>query len=613
MKTIAFATAFLFWGTIWAQSVEQIKADRQTYLWGEGTGTTLNRADQEALQMLVSQISTQVESKFTLLKEEMQKAGKTDFSEECKMMVSTYSNATISNTERVVLGNEPDAKIFRYIKRSELSKIFEQRKRKIIDFVAMAENSAKKTQIADALKYYYWALSLLRGHPEGNTLEYTDNNGQQKLLLTLLPARINDLFASLSFAVTDIKNQQSLTEVVIQVSSGNRMAANFDYSYWDGKDWSAPVAAKDGVGFMEFYGENTAPRTETQIRAEYIFEAEARIDRELEDVMKRLEPVPFRNAYFNLKLEKTSPKTLETPAAKSLANNTPQPVDAGKNNIDAMNLEQVSNPKPYQDKVNMVLASLKTGNFETIKSVFTTDGFDIFNKLLAYGKARVLENKEIKILNFGKSVICRGPKMAFSFTNSTRKFVEDVVFYFDENEKISSLAFGLDQQALNSILEKNIWSQAERLTIVTFLESYKTAYALKRLDYISSIFADDALIIVGNMVKVKPVADNPFQNNSIIKYNRYNKQQYIKNLQHCFASSEYINLKFEDSDIRKAGQLGGRYGIQIKQNYFSANYADQGYLFLLVDLDNPDEPSIHVRTWQPEKNPDGSIYGIEDF
>lgn len=612
MKTIAIALTLLCAGNIWAQSVEQIKADRQTYLWGEGQGTTLNRADQEALQMLVSQISAQVESKFTLLKEETEKAGKANFSEECKMMVSTYSNATISNTERVVLGNEPDAKVFRYIRRSELSKIFEQRKHKIVDFVATAEDAAQKAQVADALKYYYWALSLLRGHPDGNSLEYTDNDGRQKLLLSLIPARINDLFASLRFAVTNIKTSEGFTEVVIQANSGNRLAANFDYSYWDGKNWSAPVAVKDGLGFLEFYGENAALRAETQIRAEYIFETEARIDRELEDVMKRLEPVPFRNAYFNLKLEKTNPKPIENVPAKQVAAST-QATAGNTYNANALNLEQVANPKIYQDKVNAALASLQAGNYESQKALFTIEGFDIFKKLLAYGKARVLETKEIKTLKFGKTVICRGPKMAFSFETNNRKFVEDVVFYFDENGKICSLAFGLDELALNSVLGKDVWSPAERLTIVSFLENYKTAYALKRLDYISSIFADDALIIVGNMVKVKPMADNPFQNNKIIKYNRYNKEQYIKNLQHSFSGNEYINLKFEDSDIRKAGQTGGRYGIQIKQNYFSANYADQGYLFLLVDLDKPDEPTIHVRTWQPEKNPDGSIYGIEDF
>lgn len=608
MKQIVVFLGTLFLSiNLFAQSVEQIKADRANYIWGEGTGSTLNRADQDALQQIISQISVSVESKFTILKDEVTKAGKSNFSEEARLMMSTYSNATLSSTERIVIGNEPDAKVFRYIHRADLSKVFEQRKRKIIDFTSMAENVAQKGQLADALKYYYWALALLRSHPYGSAMEFPDSKGQQKLLLSYLPARINDLFASLSFAVTDIKNEQGVKIVVLGVNAGGMPAANFDYSFWDGRDWSAPVSVKDGVGFMEFYGDNAAQRTETQIRAEYIFEGEARIDRELEDVMKRLEPIPFRNAYFSLKLEKT-------PLAATSGKPTSTVVETVSKirNANIM-LGSVADPNPYEEKANKVVASLKTRNFEGIKPLFTLEGFDMFNKLLNYGQARLLSNEGLKTIKFGESVICRGPKMSFSFSNSTRKFVEDVVFHFDSKGQISSLAFGLGDDALYSVLGKNIWSEAERLTIIDFLENYKTAYALKRLDYISSIFADDALIIVGNMVKVKPNADNPFQNNNIIKYNRYSKQQYIKNLEHCFAGNEFINISFEESDIRKAGQDGGRYGIQIKQNYFSPSYADQGYLFLLIDLANPNEPTIHVRTWQPNKNPDGSIYGLEDF
>lgn len=608
MKPILlFIFSFLIYNITYAQSIDQIKADRANYIWGEGTGTTLNKADQEALQQIVSQISAQVESKFTILKDEVTKAGKSNFAEEARLMMTTYSNATLTNTERIVLGNEPDARVFRYIKRSDLSKVFEQRKRKIVDFTASAESAAKKGQVADALKYYYWALALLRSHPDGSTIEFPDSNGQQRLLLSYLPAQINDLLASMSFTVTDIKDELGSRVVVIGVSTGSKPAVNFDYSYWDGRDWSAPVAAKDGVGFIEFYGDNAAQRNETQIRAEYIFEGEARIDRELEDVMKRLEPIPFRSAYFNLKLEKltTAANTSETKLKGNPASSQTRFAD--------IKLETATNSKPYEEKVSEVIASLKTRNFETVKHLFTIEGFDVFNKLLGYGQAKLLQSQEYKTIKFGDLVILRGPKLSFSFSNNTRKFVEDVVFHFDSKGKIASLAFSAGDEAISSILGNSAWNEAERLTIITFLEHYKTAYALKRLDYITSIFADDALIIVGNVVKVKVSADNPFQNSSIIKYNRYSKQQYLKNLGHCFASNEFININFEESYIRKAGLNGGQYGIQIKQNYFSTNYGDQGYLFLLVDLTNPVEPTIHVRTWQPEKNIDGSIYGLEDF
>ena len=203
--------------------------------------------------------------------------------------------------------------------------------------------------------------------------------------------------------------------------------------------------------------------------------------------------------------------------------------------------------------------------------------------------------------------------MSFHFANNNKTFVEDVVFFFDANKKIDNLTFGLAQEAIDDVVGKDMWSERVRLMIINFLENYKTAYALKRLDYIESIFADDALIIVGSVLKVKPGGDNPFAGNQIVNYNRYSKEQYIRNLRHSFASNEFINIRFEDNIIRRSGSGGDVYGIQIKQDYFSSNYGDTGYLFLMVDLNDANQPIIHVRTWQPHKNPDGSIYGLEDF
>jgi hypothetical protein len=149
--------------------------------------------------------------------------------------------------------------------------------------------------------------------------------------------------------------------------------------------------------------------------------------------------------------------------------------------------------------------------------------------------------------------------------------------------------------------------------LINFMENYKTAYALKRLDYIESIFSDNALIITGSVVKVKPSAEFQYSNNQIVKYNKMSKEQYLRNLQHCFKSNEFINLRFADNTVRQSGKGGEIYGIQIKQDYFSTNYGDTGYLFLLIDLTDSIAPVIHVRTWQPEKNADGSIYGLSDF
>ncbi|MCK9256325.1 MAG: LPP20 family lipoprotein, partial [Bacteroidales bacterium] len=114
---LLFVVFFLNFTVLFSQSIESIKADRRTYLWGEATANSLKKADNLALDMLISQISTEVEAKFTLIKDENILDDDYSYSETVKSVVNTYSNASLTNTERIVISNEPDAKVFRYIKR----------------------------------------------------------------------------------------------------------------------------------------------------------------------------------------------------------------------------------------------------------------------------------------------------------------------------------------------------------------------------------------------------------------------------------------------------------------------------------------------------------------
>jgi hypothetical protein len=545
--------------------------------------------------MLISQISTHVESNFTLLKEEMSQNGNSEeFNETFNSVINTYSNATLKNTERIVLGNEPDAKVFRYIKRDEIVKVFQDRKDKIIGFTKNAEKSIEKKQIADGLRYYYWALTLLKSHPEGGDIEYIDQTGQKHLLATWLPMQLNNVFAAIDISVVDKETEDGYALYTMDIRHDNSQIENFDYSYWDGTDWSNLISARNGVGLVELYG--VATDTEKlKIKAEYIFEGEARIDRELEDVLSKIDPVPFRSSYYTIAAKAT--ETIEQP----------------KKALDDSKLTSVLNNETYKKSIEKIIEAIKGKTYSVSQNEFTTEGYSIFTKLIDYGNAKVIGSPELSFIEFEENVICRAVPMSFNFKSNNKQFIEDVVFHFNKSGKVENLSFGLSHAALNDIIQKDVWKERDRLILVNFLENYKTAYALKRIHYIEQIFADDALIITGSVVKVKPNEINRYQSNRIIKYNKQTKQQYIKNLRYSFGSKEYINLKFEQSKIRKAGKGGDIYGVQIKQNYFSANYGDVGYLFLMVDLNNPDEPIIHVRTWQPDIETNDSVYGLSDF
>lgn len=143
MKHICIILLLLIAVNAFSQSYEEIRRNTQTYLWGEGTGSTISRADQEALSELIGQISIFVESITEGIATQQQQGTVFHFEESFKASVTTYSTATLRNTERIVLSDEPNARVFCYVKRSEVGKIFEERKSKITEFVRYGQQACR--------------------------------------------------------------------------------------------------------------------------------------------------------------------------------------------------------------------------------------------------------------------------------------------------------------------------------------------------------------------------------------------------------------------------------------------------------------------------------------
>ena len=134
-----------------------------------------------------------------------------------------------------------------------------------------------------------------------------------------------------------------------------------------------------------------------------------------------------------------------------------------------------------------------------MKALCTENGWKWFEKLVKYGNAKIIERKELQVSAFANGYLVRGIKASFSFKKNNKTFVEDLVFYI-KDEKIDGINFGLEQSALEDILGHSMWDPQSRLVLVNFLENYKTAYALERLDYLNAVFSEDALIIVGMLM-----------------------------------------------------------------------------------------------------------------
>ncbi len=597
--SLAIATLLLCSETLCAISWDEIKQS-PLYLYGEGWGASDAEADKHALADLISKISVNVSSTFTVTEDELQQNGQTNSESYARSKVETYSQATLTNTGKIVIAHEPDAHIGRYILRSEIAKIFKSRENRIKEMIGLAKQGERLGKIDDALRYYYWAFCLLKTLQRPNETTYTDESGTH-ILINWIPNQMNAVFDNIS--IRPIKTENNVMEIAVEYKK--RPVDSFDYTYFDGQNWSNIYSARDGRGVIEL--SPGAITDNIRIKCEYEYRNEAHIDNEIENVFNIVKGQAFRKSYITVSGAAVNATQPEQNAAVPA-------IETSETNSIASAIDET----PYRLIMDNVLNAIASKNYNAAEQYFTPNGADMFRKLINYGKARILDSANLQFSEIDGKTVCRNAAMSFSFRNGMRKsFVEDVVFTFNSDNKIDYIAFGLGDRAQNDILNKGEWSLTARNAIMNFLENYKTAYALKRLDYIEQVFDDNAVIISGCVIR-RPKGrelenSEQFISNQYVRYTRVNKDEYIDRLRRSFAGKEFINIRFSNNDVRKMSKGGELYCIQIKQDYYSSNYGDSGYLFLMVDLNRPDAPIIKVRTWQPQPDPDFGLIGPEFF
>ncbi|MBR2777840.1 MAG: LPP20 family lipoprotein [Prevotella sp.] len=566
------------------------------YIIGMGMSESMDQARQVAMGDLVGKISTKVESQFQFIltnKDNAKSEG------QMEKIIRSYSSTRLDNVEEYIDKDHGKFVVYRYIKNSDLRAMFKRR-------ISMAKNWAKEGierekegKIGDALQNFYWSLALLRSCPDGDLETISQDYVEQNVMMDI-QQRVKSIFENISIKAVASEKEGYSQRLTLNIDYKNKPVTNFYYMYSDGKSSSEVFAAKDGIG--ELLLPPNAKTKKLKINAEYEGREEANIQPDLRSVMSSLDPVAFRGATLDVDIRSCP-----------LVNSADYVMMIAGEDMPQTNSEQ------SMDVFALTMQTIEKGiaqkNYSNLEGCFTSEGWDMFGKLVKYGNAKLLRAPQVQFIPDGQNMVCRSFPMSFAFQGNKRVFTEDVVFYLNGEGKVYEVAFGLEKRAVDDIMNRGEWSDEARKLMIHFMETYKTAYALKRLDYINGIFSQDALIITGSIVRGTGQKEMQPAKTDHVKYTRQTKEQYMKNLEKCFRSNEYINLHFADNIVRRSGTKPDIYGIQIKQDYYSSTYGDTGYLFLLIDFQKPEEPLIHVRTWQPDDDPnvkDGRI-GIADF
>lgn len=609
-----FMSQFAFSQRDLQKEVDFIKAVKGKYYWGEGIGKNTSEADAAAMGMLSEQISVSVEKQFINQSNETESEHK----ERVEVFIKTYSYATFqgeNKAKRIVLATEPQSKVFRYIEITVAENIFNERKQKAIDYAESGNRLLEKLQIADALRYLYWSQQLLSTVPNYHVIKHEADNMPLHLWIDM---KIKEILLGMEISIVDADVENGKMNIQLSIKYNGSKIANFDYSYWVGDDWTEPITARNGIGvasISDVYQSKTL-----DVKAEYFLMSQSNIDAETKRVVESVAYKEYDEGKYSVAISKEIASKFNNDNNKRVekevevsndvfgirdmlstkTKSTPKSDATGTNdNTIAIDTKACEG---YAVNVRRVENAIRSRQYDAVKELFTAEGWDIFNKIIRYGNAKVIGS--VESYNFAAlngDVMCRSIPMSFEFKSNRNTFVENVVFTFDNSGKIRNVQFALSQHAISDLNNKNKdrWTDDVTLSIIDFLENYKTAYSLKRLDYVEGVFSNDALIIVGNTFKVPAKPESFAKDYQQIRYDTMTKANYLERIKRVFESNEYVNINFTENEIIHAAKYGNVFGIKICQEYYSTNYGDMGYLFLMVDLNNIKESKIKIRTWQP--------------
>ncbi|MEA3500207.1 MAG: hypothetical protein U9R41_04210, partial [Candidatus Marinimicrobia bacterium] len=520
----------------------------------------------------------------------------------------THSTATLKNVKSIKKPvSNGKIEVFCYLKKSEVNKIFQQRKKLISEIVSKAHQYEQEYNYAHALKNYYFANILLNSLSDQNVI-YNGRN-----YTTLIPNKIHKILLNTNFKyVNKYDISANEMEVTLKVLSNGHPISLLDFTFWDGRS-QVNVQAKDGIASLRLVG-SSIDFKKLRVNIKYSYyqcRKEYNVIADLWDLV--LKPV-YRGAKV-IKLEKKKKKNLGIISKPIVVSKTDDFNIQLKTDQDSVPLKNIG------QSTQKLLKLINNNNISKIKRSYSNDNF-LKTKVVDYLK---YNNAKPQDRNIGAKVNktengweVRKIRMLHNYPSIHKQSTEYMVLDFSKDGELRDINIAITKQLYDKFVKQGKFGRDwdNRQQIIKFLEKYRTAYMSRDINTVEKMFAEDALIIVGRKIKRKKISPeeiyNKFGNEPDYEYIRMKKEEYNKRQKQVFDHQKDIFLDFASFEINRKNNQPSVYGVEMRQNYFSTTYSDEGYLFLLIDFSKED-PTIYVRAWQPNEWDEDKLISSGNF
>jgi hypothetical protein len=584
--------------------------DSGVYYYGEVLSSEgkkdLCEAKDEALLRLSKNISVMVSGEFESSKVEIDG----EFSESVEKIMRTYSGITLRNLHPVQSREADGWQVFYYLHQDSLASIYNARKQTIISIYEKAIENEQKLNLSSALQWYYYSLVLMNSIPL-QRIEYQGDD------LRLEAAdRIKGIIEGVRFIYEREKMvQDNIRDVYLRLEYKGKPVKLLEFSYMV-RGMPEEEIARDGRVCCRLTGASITYE-ELEVEIQYRYAKNRKQMTEVAQLWDAIVKADFENERkVSLQASRKSRKQIK----KYAIDQQPQ-YEKADVKLHYSNDDNCEAAKKIADSVHGFIAGLQAGD---LAGVYENDGFlrDKLEAMCRYNQVEVIDSEYNYALNKtyeGWEV--RSIPVYCNYPSLHRRGIEYLVLDFDDQGELQDVNFSVFSGLYENHVAKfrdDADDQAYRYrqVLVKFLEKYRSAYLNRDMVTLNQIFADEAVIIVGRVLKEGATEKNYEYGKTELQpdigYLEMTKQEFMVRQEQIFAQQQDICLGFSSCEFNQKNSEKDVYGISMRQQYSSTGYADEGYLFLLIDFMESD-PMIYVRSWQPEEWTEDQLIKLSNF
>ncbi len=599
--------------TIYAycQSPEEIKSCGE-YYYGEVLCSEkiedYREARDLALLRLSQNISVTVSGDFESSKVEVNGV----YSEGVEKILRTYSGITLKNLTPIQSREHQGWQVLYYIHRDSLASIYNVRKQTIFSIYDKAVQSEQELNLSYALQWYYYCQILMQSIP----LERIEYKGSD--LRVEVVDHIQRIIDNVQFIYErDKMAQDNIREVYLRLEYNGEPVKLLEISYLE-KNCEIEEIARDGRVCCRLTGASIT-YDDLEIFIQYRF---ARNRGQMTEVAQLWDAVVKQDYYNKRKISLKETTKSNKQMRKYQIDQTPQ-YESADLKFSYVNKDTCAVVKEIAASVCEFINCLQTGN---IAETYSGDEFlkQKLSDMCKYNQVKVIDSEyNYEINKTYEGWEARSLPVYCNYPSLNQRAMEYLVLDFNAAGILQDVNFsvfsGLYENHVGKF--KNCESEeAEsflyRQVLVKFLEKYRSAYLNRDLKTLNSIFADEAVIIVGRVL-TPGVTDRSYEYGKSelqpdIDYLEMSKEEFLVRQEMIFNNQEDICLGFNSCEFNQKNDDKEVYGIAMRQQYSSTGYADEGYLFLLVDFKEND-PMIYVRSWQPSEWTEDQLIKLSNY